>query len=110
MRNLAVLLIIGLTVYCVFDVVRSTAEERLGVHPAFWVLLILFVPLLGALGWLAVRWSRRTAAAGQPGTPRQSRRPTAPDDDPEFLWRLDEDRRRTDPGASGDAPPPPSAP
>ena len=107
MRNLAVLLIIGLTVYCVFDVVRSTAEERLGVHPVLWVVLILFVPLLGAAAWLAVRWSRRTAAAGHPGgATRQSRRPVAPDDDPEFLWRLDEDRRRTDPGTSDDAPPP----
>nr|WP_210768033.1 PLD nuclease N-terminal domain-containing protein [Cellulomonas humilata] len=101
------MLIIGLTVYCAFDVIRSTAEERLGVHPALWVLLILFVPLLGAVVWLAVRWSRRTAAAGSPGAPRQSRRPTAPDDDPEFLWRLDEDRRRADPGSSDDSPPVP---
>ncbi len=102
-RNLAVLAIIGLTIYCVIDVVRSTDDERFGVHPAFWVLLILFVPLLGPLAWLAVRWSRRTAAAGRPDGPTGAaprRRPTAPDDDPEFLWRLDEDRRRTDPGAS----------
>ena len=101
MRNLAVLLIIGLTVYCAFDVIRSTAEERLGVHPALWVLLILFVPLLGALAWLAVRWSRRTAAAGTRARRGRAGDPTAPDDDPEFLWRLDEDRRRTDPGSSG---------
>jgi hypothetical protein len=104
-RNLAVLLIIGLTVYCVFDAVRSTDDERLGVHPALWILLILFVPVLGPLAWVAVRWSRRTATAGRPGAAPQRRRPTAPDDDPEFLWRLDEDRRRTDPGAPDDKPP-----
>jgi hypothetical protein len=102
-RNLAVLLIIGLIVYCVIDVIRSTPDERLGVHPIFWVALILVVPLLGALVWLAVRWSRRTA--GGPGPSARNRRATGPDDDPDFLSRLDDDRRRADPGASDDAPP-----
>ena len=105
MRNLAVLLIIGLTVYCVIDVVRSTNDERLGVHPALWVLLILFVPLLGAGAWLAVRWSRRTATGG-PGPSQRPRRATGPDDDPDFLSRLDEDRRRTDPDSPDDTKPP----
>jgi hypothetical protein len=102
-RNLAVLLIIGLTIYCVIDVIRSTTEERLGVHPLLWVLLVLFVPLLGPLAWLAVRWSRRTAGGPDPST--RNRRTTGPDDDPDFLSRLDDDRRRADPGASDDAPP-----
>ncbi|GEL96765.1 PLDc N-terminal domain-containing protein [Cellulomonas terrae] len=103
MRNLAVLLIIGLIVYCVIDVIRSTTDERLGVHPVFWVLLIVVVPLLGSLVWLAVRWSRRTAAGPDPST--RNRRATGPDDDPDFLSRLDDDRRRADPGAPDDAPP-----
>jgi phospholipase D-like protein len=103
-RNLAVLLIIGLIVYCVIDVIRSTDDERLGVHPIFWVALILVVPLVGALVWLAVRWSRRTA--GGPGPSTRNRRTTGPDDDPDFLSRLDDDRRRADPGTPDDAPPP----
>ncbi|MDQ0375253.1 PLD nuclease N-terminal domain-containing protein [Cellulomonas humilata] len=103
MRNLAVLVVIGLIVYCVIDVIRSTDDERLGVHPIFWVALILVVPLIGALVWLAVRWSRRTA--GGPDTSSRNRRATGPDDDPDFLSRLDDDRRRADPGASDDAPP-----
>ena len=74
MRNLAVLLIIGLIVYCVIDVIRSTTDERLGVHPILWVALILVVPLLGALAWLAVRWSRRTAGGPDPS----ARQPAAP--------------------------------
>ena len=107
MRNLAVLLLIGLTVYCVFDIVRSSHDERLGVHPALWVLLVLLVPLVGVIVWLAVRWSRRTAYAGQPGgspdAPRR-RRTAGPDDDPDFLRGLDEDRRRADGGTSNDGP------
>ena len=103
MRNLAVLLIIGLSVYCVFDVIRSTTAERLGVHPVFWIALILVVPLIGSLAWLAVRWSRRTAGGPDPST--RYRRTTGPDDDPDFLSRLDDDRKRTDPGTTDDAPP-----
>ena len=109
MRNLAVLLLIGLTVYCVFDIVRSSHDERLGVHPALWVLLVLLVPLVGVVVWLAVRWSRRTAYAGQAGgttggVPRRQRT-AGPDDDPDFLRGLDEDRRRADGGSTSDGPP-----
>ncbi|WP_028045130.1 PLDc N-terminal domain-containing protein [Cellulomonas sp. URHE0023] len=100
MRNLVVLALLGLTIYCLFDILRSTRDERLGVHPVLWILLVLVVPVLGALVWLGVRWSRRTAYAEISDTPPTSRperlRSPAPDDDPEFLRRLDEERRRND--------------
>ena len=98
MRNLVVLAIIGLAIYCLFDILRSTRDERLGVHPLLWIVLVLFVPVLGALIWLGVRWSRRTAYAEISDTPPAKRperlRSAAPDDDPDFLRRLDEQRRR----------------
>ena len=98
MRNLVVLAIIGLAIYCLFDILRSTRDERLGVHPALWIVVVLFVPLLGPLAWLAVRWSRRTTYADLSGAAPTSRperlRSSAPDDDPDFLRRLDEQRRR----------------
>jgi heme/copper-type cytochrome/quinol oxidase subunit 2 len=87
-----VLLIIGVTVYCVIDVVRSTADERLGLHKALWVALVLFIPVLGPLAWFAVRWSRRSS--GGPTHSPNRRRVTGPDDDPDFLSRLDEDHKR----------------
>ncbi|MBO3083476.1 PLDc N-terminal domain-containing protein [Cellulomonas fengjieae] len=102
MRNLAVLLIIGVTIYCVIDVLRSSAAERLGVHKGLWVLLVLVVPVLGPLAWLGVRWSRRSS--GGPTQAPNRGRTTGPDDDPDFLSRLDEEHRRTDPGTS-DGPP-----
>ena len=105
MRNLVVLAIIGLAIYCLFDILRSTRDERLGVHPLLWILVVLFVPLFGPLAWLAVRWSRRTTYADLAGTQPTSRperlRSSAPDDDPEFLRRLDEQRRRDTNGGSG---------
>ena len=103
-RNLAVLLIIGLTVYCLFDVLRSTDDERLGLHKAIWALLIVVVPLVGAGSWLAVRWSRRAAAGGPDQAPHR-RRSTGPDDDPDFLSKLDEERRRSDSDSEDETPP-----
>jgi hypothetical protein len=100
MRNLVVLALLGLTIYCLFDILRSTRDERLGVHPLLWIAFLLIVPVIADLVWLGVRWSRRTAYAEISDTPRTSRperlRSPAPDDDPEFLRRLDEDRRRND--------------
>ena len=63
MRNLVVLLAHRTDVYCVFDIVRSTRDERLGVHPLLWIAFLVVVPLVGSLVWLGVRWSRRTAYA-----------------------------------------------
>lgn len=100
MRNLLVLALLGLAIYCLFDIVRSTRDERLGIHPLLWIAVVLLIPLVGSLVWLAVRWSRRTAYADlsdAPSTRRPGRlRSSAPDDDPDFLRRLDEERRRND--------------
>ncbi|NLF04063.1 MAG: hypothetical protein GX593_03500 [Actinomycetales bacterium] len=106
MRYLPFLLIIGLVIYTVVDVVNADDDDRLGVHPALWILGIVLLPPLGSIAWLAVRFSRRaqrgtgsqgpasSGYASQP--PRQPYRPgpVAPDDDPEFLWRLEQEKRR----------------
>ena len=103
MRYLPFLLIIGLVVYTVVDVVNAEDEDRLGVHPALWILGIVLLPPLGSIAWLAVRFSRRgKRGAARPGTqspygpsrPTSRPGPVAPDDDPEFLWRLEQEKRR----------------
>lgn len=95
LRNLAVLLAIGLVVYAAFDAARSTDEERHGVPAALWVVLILVFPVVGAVIWLLT--SR--AVASTPGR----RGPTAPDDDPDFLRSLDDRPHppRSGPGEGG---------
>jgi hypothetical protein len=102
MRYLPFLLVIGLVVYTVVDVVNADDEDRLGVHPALWILGIVLLPPLGSIAWLAVRFSRRSqrGARRSPGPagpgPQSPYRPgpIAPDDDPEFLWRLEQEKRR----------------
>lgn len=93
LRLLATLLPIVLAVYAVIDVTRSDEEERMGMHPGIWIVLIVVVPVLGSIVWIATSRSVRARRAPAPGSGRRSG-PTAPDDDPEFLRRLDEQHRR----------------
>ncbi|GHS90241.1 hypothetical protein AGMMS50218_17890 [Actinomycetota bacterium] len=102
MRNLLFLFLIALAVYCLFDVAGSDDDERLGVPKIGWILLVVVIPVLGPVAWLAVSRAQRAARAGGPATgtrpsaPRRPSGPVAPDDDPEFLWRLDEARRKAE--------------
>jgi len=100
MRYLPFLLVIALVVYTVVDVVNSDDDDRLGVHPALWILGIVLLPPLGSIAWLAVKFSRRNNGRGArpratgPQRPPYRPGPAAPDDDPEFLWRLEQEKRR----------------
>lgn len=102
-RYLAFVIVVGLAVWAVLDISRSDDDERLGVHRALWIALVVLVPVLGAVVWMLVSRGRRaarqsgTGAGGGPGGTRPQRRrsgPVAPDDDPDFLRQLDEERRR----------------
>lgn len=105
-RYLGFVILVGLVVWCVLDISRSDEDERLGVHPALWMALVVLVPVLGAVVWVLVSRGRRAARrqAGGPGRPARpgGRRPgpVAPDDDPDFLRRLDEERRRREQGTN----------
>lgn len=68
-----------------------------------WVLIILFFPLLGSIAWFAAGRTRVRPAgnawrpgAGFPERERPRPRPVAPDDDPEFLRSVREERARDD--------------
>ncbi len=113
-----------LTLYCLLDVALSPAGSVRNMPRAFWVLVVLFVPLIGAVAWLfagrpvgsglspggpgsagesgarspgPADESPRGSAAGVPRTP-----PLGPEDDPEFVRRLEDELRRRG-GGNGDA-------
>ena len=87
LRVVAVLVVVGVMVYAFVDCVRADARDlRLLPRPA-WLLLVILVPLVGAIAYLlAGPPAGETGGAGRPSL--------APDDDPEFLRRLDIERRR----------------
>lgn len=108
-RVILPLLLIGLLVYALVDVASAEEDELGGLPKWLWVILIIFLPLAGSVAWILVRTSSRRRYAGgratghrpagpaAPSAPRPSRPaegPVAPDDDPEFLWLLEQARRK----------------
>ena len=112
-RILFFVAMIALTIYAAADWHRTPEDEMPGKLPkAIWLLIILFTATIAAIGpivWLALRWVSR-AEKKQTGAPKAPQRPTAPDDDPQFLFRLErdiqrkrreEERRRREQGQQG---------
>lgn len=101
-RALPYVVPIALALFALIDLSRSAVVERAGIHPAGWVAIIVLLPVVGPIAWIAVSRSRsrdaRAASAPGPGLPRRHRPgPVAPDDDPDFLRGLDRGRRPRDP-------------
>lgn len=133
LRALVYIVPIALLIYALIDFSRSLPSERADIPAPAWVLMIVLLPVVGPLAWVLVSRSRRSgdpmpshtgparlpqggpptrAVPPRPTAPRRRPGSKAPDDDPEFLWRLEQqqrrqtqrDRRRTDP--PGDQPRP----
>jgi hypothetical protein len=103
-RVLLTLLAVGLAVYALSDCATSDENDRSGIPKGLWIVMIIFLPFVGPLAWIVVSRTQRSrhAAAGgspapgraRPGARRRPTGPVAPDDDPDFLWRLEQQRRR----------------
>lgn len=79
---------LGLLIYCTVECIQ-TPRHRVRVLPKVaWIFIILLLPLLGAGLWMAFGRAKSTPAAPQ------RRGPAAPDDDPEFLRRVEIERRQ----------------
>jgi hypothetical protein len=87
-----VLLILALvaTAFWVFTIVDCAVQPPIrhrGVSKPVWILIVVLLPVLGGILWLAVGRARASTVAAR----------RAPDDDPEFLGRIgtisDQDER-----------------
>lgn len=103
MRLLVYVVPVALAIYALIDFARSEPSERAGIRPLVWLAIIVLLPVLGPIVWIVI--SRTSGSAGRRVTrpprgpaprPWSARRPgpRAPDDDPDFLWRLEQERRR----------------
>lgn len=86
----AIVLAIGFMVFALVDVSLIEKERVRGLPKWGWIVLIIVVPIVGAVLWLAVGRVR----LGEGGS-RRGRR-IAPDDDPEFLSRLNREQAMED--------------
>lgn len=73
---------VAVLLYTVFDVIQRPAERVRVMPKVAWILVAVFVPVVGLVLWYVF---------GR-GAPPQAPAPgLAPDDDPEFLRKLSED-------------------
>ena len=94
------ILLVALWAYCIFDVISTDEALMRNMPKVLWLVLVILIPTVGALAWLML--GRPIGAGLRPGDtstrperqPRPAPRPLAPDDDPSFLARLDEETKR----------------
>ncbi|MBE7701888.1 PLDc N-terminal domain-containing protein [Oerskovia sp. Sa1BUA8] len=113
-RVLLTLLAVGLAVYALSDCATSDEDDRSGIPKGLWIVMIIFLPFVGPLAWILVSRTQRSrhaqagrtpaAGPGRPGARRRPSAPVAPDDDPDFLWKLEQQRRREARGETAGGP------
>lgn len=94
-RVLPYVIEIAVLVYCLVDAIQSDESEVRNLSKGWWIVLIIFMPVVGGVAWLVagrpVRARRRAVPwpSGTAGYPERERpRPLAPEDDPAFLASL----------------------
>ncbi|MFI8193030.1 PLD nuclease N-terminal domain-containing protein [Streptomyces sp. NPDC085946] len=97
LRVLMFLVPLALSVYAFIDCISTKDEDVRHMPKPLWAILVLLFPLVGSLSWIIAGKRRSPAAGGWSGVRGgRSRQWVAPDDNPDFLKSLDEDRRTDD--------------
>lgn len=89
MRWLPLLLVLALQIYALIDCLQTSGEDAKHLPKFAWLILIVIVPLVGAVAWLTLGRPRRAERSGAgDGGRAQVQGPIGPDDDPDFLRQL----------------------
>lgn len=88
LRVVGVVVVLVIFVYALVDVIRTDGRLTRGISKPAWIVVMILLPLLGAILWFIFG-----RPYGKPSAPQVRRHPTAPDDDPEFLRNLEVRRR-----------------
>ena len=90
--------LLALWAYCIFDVISTDEALMRNMPKILWLIVVIVLPTVGSVAWLLL--GRPEGAGLRPGDtstyrPRPIRPgPVAPDDDPAFLARLDQESKR----------------
>lgn len=100
LRVLMFLVPLALSIYAFIDCISTKDEDIRHMPKPLWAILVLLFPLVGSISWIIAGKRRSPAAGGWSGarTARPDRRWVAPDDNPDFLKSLDEERKDDRPG------------
>lgn len=86
LRVIGVLFALALYIYFIIDVVRTPRGTTRNLPKWLWLIIVVLVPIIGGLLWWGLGRTRRDGGGWW-----RKRGPVAPDDDPRFLRKLDED-------------------
>lgn len=106
-RVILIVFTLAVTIFAVVDI-ATTRPERFpsgqlpgGISKAFWILIATLTAPLGSLAWIVISRVQLADEKGislgeafrrsRGGAVAQVPDPIAPDDDPEFLWRLEKE-------------------
>jgi hypothetical protein len=88
LRVAAAVVILLVFVYGLVDVIRTDRRDTGGISKPAWIVVMILLPVLGAVLWFLIGRPYKFRAAPQPAN-----HSTAPDDDPDFLRNLEIRRR-----------------
>jgi Phospholipase_D-nuclease N-terminal len=97
MRFLLYAVPVVVTLYALIDAILTEGSATRILPKWLWLVVIVLIPLLGAIAWLLGGRPVRVPVGAASGGGASSRRrglPTAPDDDPAFLRKLADDEWR----------------
>ncbi|KES07948.1 membrane protein [Streptomyces toyocaensis] len=105
LRVLMFLVPLALSVYAFIDCISTKDEDIRHIPKPLWAILVLLFPLVGSISWLIAGKKRHPAggavgSAWSRGGGRQQW--VAPDDNPDFLKSLDDDKDKDDKPGDGD--------
>lgn len=87
MRIVLTLAVVVVVLYALIDCILTAGPEARVLPKWLWLVVIVLVPVLGAVAWLLGGRPSASDGRGLPGVGRR-RAPAAPDDDPAFLRKL----------------------
>lgn len=103
-RVIPIVIAVALTIYTFIDVLRTSGNSMPGrISKPWWAILVLILPVIGPLLWIYFKNQAFFRAdntitgdsfKGRFGGRKKQTGPVAPDDDPEFLARLEAQNRR----------------
>ncbi len=87
LRVAGIIVLLAVYIWFMVDVVSSPRSSVRNLPKGIWLLIVVFVPLIGGAIWVIFGRTKPIGGGGR----RLRRMPSAPDDDPRFLAKLDED-------------------
>ncbi|MDT0394541.1 MULTISPECIES: PLD nuclease N-terminal domain-containing protein [Streptomyces] len=107
LRVLMFLVPLALSIYAFIDCISTKDDDIRHMPKPLWAILVLLFPLVGSISWL-IAGKKRHPAGGDAGSAWNRgggggrRQWVAPDDNPEFLKSLDDDKDKDDRPGDGD--------